>query len=791
MKKILLLLILAIVFTTNKLWACADVGYDEDGYEYYGLFMQEIVDDPQYYPFLLSLNYAYYASKEDYKLKNENIEEWQQYLGLSYDDAYYLVFKASKEDVDNLLAGKSVGDSLGFATSSFTSKYKQALLYLSYAKYLEPYMMITSSGSDSWGYYRPEDAVSVDKLNYSKVISVLERSWNAESDKELKLRYGYQLVRFAHYNRKYDEAIRYFDKYVEALNYKPAMYYHALSQKAGAEKGLGDVMKANSDFFQVFVHSKNLKESALTSIKFGDNADFNNFLLNAKTQKEKNDAYLLLGFIAFNNPLNEIEKIVAITPDAVQAKVLMMRAIKFLENDILWRWNYSDKEVINDKRYPIIKNETRKFFDNTLNLAIKMTESSTVKDKDYWEITTAYLLFLDKRFTEAKKYLNLVKKSDDIYSWHKRYLAMYIDICEAPEITSQVETYLFETYNDVFTKSTDSDNDNFYEEFFGYKSKSFIIDVLANRYFLQKDYAKSFFLSHRITDLEYYPQLDMLKYVEDFYHKTNKNGLEKYIEGRMYTDKVKPDNVQNYIYYLRGIVYLTKGDYNKALETFNSKGYQTRDQIPSKIFGYNKIECFECSERQVVASDYLTDFSFIKKQMDEKELAETLLQLQKVGQKSDEQAAEANYLIGNFVYNTTTTGYYRHVLRFDNDNSFCTKYYLSNEKVKDIFTTGISFYNYPMHYDNPVSLSQQYLQKALNTSTNNELKARIVFALSKCEQEMYDEGTGPKYWYNDSDNILIKDRKYFKELVKYQNTYFYKDVVTNCKYFEYYVSHYK
>ena len=65
------------------------------------------------------------------------------------------------------------------------------------------------------------------------MVNVLIRSWNAETDKELKLRYGYQLVRFAHYNRKYDDALTLFDKYVETLDYKPKIYYDGVKILAG------------------------------------------------------------------------------------------------------------------------------------------------------------------------------------------------------------------------------------------------------------------------------------------------------------------------------------------------------------------------------------------------------------------------------------------------------------------------------------------------------------------------------------------------------------------------------
>ncbi len=47
----------------------------------------------------------------------------------------------------------------------------------------------------------------IDELPYDQISMELQKGWKQARDKEIKLRYGYQLVRFAHYNRNYEEAI--------------------------------------------------------------------------------------------------------------------------------------------------------------------------------------------------------------------------------------------------------------------------------------------------------------------------------------------------------------------------------------------------------------------------------------------------------------------------------------------------------------------------------------------------------------------------------------------------------
>ena len=412
MRKKLLLVVVLMTTLWGKTFAC---GWDDGDWYYYNLFSQEIMKDPRYRPFLLIYGSRYYTNDT---LRNGNIEEWQQYLGLSYDDTQYLVFKSSREDLQNLTKGKPVADKrLAFATPEFAQKHKQALLYLAYAKYLEPYMRIVpGEDSDEFSYWYFDDPYehNAGELDYDKVKTVLTRSWNAETDNELKLRYGYQLVRLAHYTRRFEEAVQLFNQYVEPLNYRPEMYYYALSQKAGALRGMGETEKANRDYVRVFANSYDLKTMVYTSLTMGWDNDINfaDFVAGAADDNERKDIYFMMGYSDFNNPVNEIAKIVAIDPDAIQAKVLMVRAVNLIERSMLpsyLPWPVNGKTM----RYPSLDpNDVDgiAFF----NQALKVSDSqrANASDKNFWNLVSSYLHFLNQDFDQAGEYLAKVKSKD-------------------------------------------------------------------------------------------------------------------------------------------------------------------------------------------------------------------------------------------------------------------------------------------------------------------------------------------------------------------------------------------
>jgi len=746
MRKKLLLVAVMLTAFWGKSFAC---GWDDGDYYYYNLFSQEIMNDPIYRPFLLTYETKYYT---DDIIRNGNIAEWQKYLGLSYEDTQYLVFESSRDDLQNLTKGKAAADKrLAFATPEFVKKHKQALLYLAYAKYLEPYMrVIPNTDSEVYFWWWDEKYEhNAGDLDYDKVKTVLTKSWNAESDDELKLRYGYQLVRLAHYSRKYQEAIDLFDQYVKPLNMRTEMYYYALSQKAGAMRGLGQIEKANREFIHVFTNSIDLKTSAYTSMTFGEENDINfaDFVAGAADNKERNDIYFMMGYSDFNNPVNEIEKIVANDPNAIQARVLMVRTVNLVERALLnTHLNADDNEAL----YPSWKAsniETMRFFEQAIRLSDKQRENAA--DKNFWNLTSSYLHFLNNDFDKASSYLANVKSKDELYMTMVSNLTAFIDICRQPTINAEAERNLYAKYSKLIEGETRGSFNEAYNSFIG--------NVLTNRYARQGENAKSYLVLNHLKELENEPNEKLLDEIQTFLNKKKKTPMEQY-----FADKgtMELGDYNKYIAYFKGVLRLTEGNFKEAKKQFDK---QTRLTVSERIFGHNIIVNYGLVDNIIMRDDYISEFPFIHGDMTEADVAEALIQLQKIGDKKGDEAAKANYLIANFYYNVSVTGYYRHYLRFDNDNSFCYyKYGRYDDKP----------------YKNTLQLSSDYLDKAKKTATDRELLAHIVFAQAKvAQQEM--EGEEHSAW----DYTMVVPHTWFNELDKYKGTAYQKEVFSNCVYY--------
>ena len=316
----------------SKVNACA--WYDPD-YEYFNLFTQSIIKDKTYLPFLHTLSNRFYGH-EHYEIPNENIEAWEKYFGnsLNYAETKLLVEKMPMSELNAFKKGNSNNPVLKKLGNY--QKHLEAIDYLIEAKYLEPFMKI-SYGENTDSFYNDSDQPikNATNLDYNKTISALTSLYNAAKNPEIKLRYGYQLVRFNHYVHQYQKSVDAFNTYVEPLQLKSAPYYLALDQFAGAQRGLQLFDEANWNFFQVFINSKSRKENVFTSMKLSDSVKFDHLLERAKSPQEKNMAYFLLGYEDFSNPIPMMEKMYDLDPNSEILKVLAARSINELERNYL------------------------------------------------------------------------------------------------------------------------------------------------------------------------------------------------------------------------------------------------------------------------------------------------------------------------------------------------------------------------------------------------------------------------------------------------------------------------
>lgn len=908
MKKYILSLAVVSLFYTNS-DACA---WSDPDYEYFNLFTQSIIKDKSYLPFLHTYSSRFFGGYNPSLIPDDNVEAWKKFFNnqLTYAETQNLVYKLSMNDLNALKNGTPTQPLLQKLGTGFYQKYKEGIDYLIEAKYLEPYMSINYVETENsfYSYSRNESKKDATSLDYNKTIAALTSLYNAARNPEIKQRYGYQLVRLNHYTRNYDSAVQAFKTYIEPIKLKGTVYFMALDQLAGAQRGLEMNGDANWNFFQVFMNSKDRKESAFISMKLSDTASFSNIMKRANTNEEKNMAYFLLGYEDFNNPIPIMEKMFDINPDSEILKVMAVRSINELERSYLPTYYYTSsslgkvsvhtgntetktsKDTPADKATTEVKEEKISFwqkivrffknlfggsssdktgdgkkadqsddellnnpnripfyttgyegYDQTtkdyLDDLEKFTAKTKEKSKDeYWQIADAYLKFLKKDYKESTEILNDIKTTNPEYLEEIKRMKVLNDIVSQPKVDAAYEDHLMKDYAEYFVEKEvkkDTANVNDYDYYGDVPSTAdFLKDVMANRYFLQGEDGKSFLMNNKLSDLQYNPNSNLVKSVEEFYRKPNKSQFEQQIIAKNMDSVGNIDAFFNTIYGDRAMRLAdfdkAKSYYEKAQkfagiprvnydwtenngQTITQKQYTPTEyngfnNISNLVFGHNVWESFQSPDAESMKAENYADFPFIKNTMNKLELTDVLIQLKKIATGNDEKAAKANQLIGNLLYNTSILGYYRQLFVMDIDNSNGGKYYFWNTNnsnpykyyYKNFLDTS---YIEPDNFD----LAINYYQKALKLSNNKEEKARILFQMASAEQGkyyQYEAKAQKDFDYSDPkwsekedarqkemDNLKNqKYRTYFAQLkTQYSDTEAAKNLMGSCSYFSYFM----
>ncbi|MGS0748900.1 hypothetical protein [Halpernia sp. GG3] len=224
---------------------------------------------------------------------------------------------------------------------------------------------------------------------------------------------------------------------------------------------------ANWDFFQIFIHSKNRKESAFTSMKLSNNSNFQSLLSKAETSEEKNMACFLLAYSTYSNPVPLMEKMLANNADSDILKVLVARSINEPGRSYLPVYiNCDDPNCkMKDKRLPIFTSTYDMGDGKSMDFIKEINSFSTktrVKSDDvYWQMTDAYVKFLNRDYSKSQEILSKIKTTDLQYLAEIKKMKMLNDIVSQPKIDTVFENKMMQNYTEFFNKPIKKNNSDY------------------------------------------------------------------------------------------------------------------------------------------------------------------------------------------------------------------------------------------------------------------------------------------------------------------------------------------
>lgn len=788
---------LALAFPNNII-GC---GSSEDPYDYYtSFFSQKLTGDESYRPFYYTGLRFLHDEEEPISTKESTSAEWVSYSNneAAKKDVQQFVLTYSYKHLSNLYYHIEKKQPLTIPDSvkrnSFTkwflkTKDLEALGYLMFAKQVEPFV----TGDENMWEDINRDAAQMKKLikNGTQLLKPAKKEF-------IKLRYGYQIMRLAHYSEQYNDCINYYDLYVKENTIKSILQSLSLSLKAGALKHLGKREEAAYEFSKVFATDVVKRRSNYLSFFFSTRSEDGNLTKNdvlkfCKTNVEKANVVGMFSLSSLQNNFPTLEEIYGYDVTNQLLELLTIREINKLEelylhptlqkqngNKNLYlyqRFNFNDV----NNQYDSIANSSKEQAKTLITFCHKLAQNTNVPNRGLFETAAAYTAYMIGDLKQATallisaEKLNLTTRVKDQWMLTK----LLVTINEQQSITSSFEEQLLPSITWLETKAKkDAEWKIFYRNLF--------IEILAPYYHKQDDPIKEVFcigvaekmIRHQaIADEEYYSYgnnhaVNFLrsnmnsKEIEGVYtllQSTTKTKWEVYLTAN---NSFSKDDVCD----IAGTSYLRTLDFDKAEKWFlqvSATYYKTENYktyLAANPFA-NLIYDTHAPTKQDI--EKYTKLSFTQKM--KKLKAQT-------GSGSNEEKAKTYFQLANALYQMSYWG-----------NSWMLVEYgwSGNDGLQLTHKEG----DWQRDYYGVFKAESFYLI-AKDFTKDENFKARCMWMAAKCSQKQHPVPTYNEYndydLYDKANMQFAKDirkNKYFKEFVTaYNKTPFYKEAFNRCVY---------
>ena len=158
----------------------------------------------------------------------------------------------------------------------------------------------------------------------------------------LRLRYGFQAVRLAHYSGDYQQAVALYDQLIQPLSNPPdpmvsqsKVPWWTLALKAGALQRLDKRGKSLYQFSRAFMNDAENRNLYLQNFKLNGDADWRAALQLATTPEEQSALWFLRGAKNAALELLPLQEIYKLSPQSPLLTILLLREVNKVERQLL------------------------------------------------------------------------------------------------------------------------------------------------------------------------------------------------------------------------------------------------------------------------------------------------------------------------------------------------------------------------------------------------------------------------------------------------------------------------
>lgn len=766
-------------------------GPDVDPYDYYTSFFQAGVHGASAYkPFYYSGYVFLYDESEPVSSADELAKEWAAFCGspVTEKDAKSFVMEFSVKDVRALYNNiekkqtTKIPDSVqrNSMTAYFADKKDlEGLGYIIYAKQVEPFVA---------GDYNTWEPIQRDSVKMDKWLKNGQQLYNAAKDPFYKLKYGYQVLRLAHYSNRFEDAIKLYDTYVAGNNTNSVLQPMSLALKAGALFRSGNTKEAAYLFSNAFAAADVKKVSNYISFNWAVDSqkDKAEYLALCKTKEEKANMLAMFALGSSGPEINSMKEIFAISPSAKVLQVLAVREINKLEESYYTPslnkqaggkpFYYTWQDEKSDSILTEGSNRTHELQAFLHNVAA----SGKSGNDGLFETGAAYCALMTRDFRSATELLDAADKMKLSSKVKDQWLLtnLLLAINETEKVDAAFEKRILPSIQwlqqKAITEKKDDksgwySNNSDWQIFY----RNLMSEVIAKRYHQQGDIYKEALAvgaADRNTqggEENYYSQgvEFMRSNMEGKDVRTLYNLMQSKTNTAFETFLVKNNAIKlRDVIDFAGTAYLRDNNFSEAISWFAKAGSK-----PETISKNPFIELLYDQEERL---------SFDKVKTTKLAFATEMKRLDGLSKTDKVNAAKHLYKMGLGFYNTTYYGYTWELVEYSRSGS--DGYYIP-EGANNFKKNYYGCYN-----------AHDYFKMAMDKSTDANFKAKCLFMMAKCAQKQVRRPQYSDFGYNTYEKYeeaekefwpKFKNNRYFPQLVQqYGKTLFYEEAYSTCSF---------
>lgn len=690
-------------------------------------------------------------------LKETNLQEWRIFLmnQVSLEAIEDLIYRSELLSLEHARHRIAQGTPLPKHSNAMllhiqATKQLPVLDYIIYAKRCEPFAVYDD---DPWNFTETM-AKRRDPLAMKGLMEQGLSLYSKTASPFLKLRYGYQITRLAHYAGLYGDCIRSYDRLIAGLNVTSVYRYQAMRHKAAAHKRLGQRAEALVLISLVFDQSNPLMDEAYREFFRPTPEEWSKALQSSGHPHRQGTLWLLLSLREQERiNLEPLQALYQLEPRSLRLESLLIRGVNIIEKNLV------DTDVFHGNT-PMAAEKSAYIQDFIAFL--QSVDKSRVRQPALWHIAEGYLQLLLKNYTSAHAAIDQVETltHDDRLTGLAYDLKSLIALAQAKKISAKLEDTLLPTIQRYRVNDPSANR--------GIITRSYLM-VMAQKYFQNGQFAKGYSCISRTGYANLAESLLIataspkdLDRLMAFMNNKAKSPFDTFINQ-------EPLYSLDDVLAVRGTKLISEDRFHEALDRLAqvSPDYWNDPLYPIAT---------NFKKSRYNARTGLYDYpegGF--RQYTKVQFVHGIVSLLDLAAKEPQAADQCYYQIANAFFHTAGWSYFD--LRWPRGVWFegsktNPKYPFNNEKLNRDLQI-VHPFNPPWTHR---QIAWKYYEKARSITKNKELAAECAFLAAACQtqfarQEAFiPKGQGLTFYYD-----LLR--------TKYADTAYYRDVVKECSTF--------